>query len=54
MDKNQTGIENRRFRVHHVVEALLDPQYWLLFILTIVVCISPPTPGHNGIADMDG
>ncbi|KAF8251460.1 MFS general substrate transporter [Wilcoxina mikolae CBS 423.85] len=40
MDKNQTGIENRRFRVHHVVEALMDPQYWLLFILTILCSLS--------------
>ncbi|PFH55092.1 hypothetical protein XA68_10757 [Ophiocordyceps unilateralis] len=43
---NQTGIQSRRFRPKEVVEALLDPQIWLLVIavmlLTSVILPSAP------------
>jgi len=38
VERNQTGISSRRFIPKHVVEALLDPQFYLLFVLTVLVC----------------
>lgn len=34
---NQTGIENKKFRIAHVREILLDLQLWLLTLNTILV-----------------
>ncbi|GAB7339551.1 hypothetical protein MBLNU457_6161t1 [Dothideomycetes sp. NU457] len=36
---NQTGIENHRFKVRQVVELLLDPQVWLLSIMTALLSV---------------
>ncbi|KAL9080602.1 MAG: hypothetical protein Q9157_000657 [Trypethelium eluteriae] len=33
---NQTGIVNRRFKIKHTLEVLLDPQIWLLILLMIL------------------
>ena len=37
---NQTGIQNRKFRASEILEALRDPQLWLL--LLSVILVSPP------------
>lgn len=34
---NRTGIENKHFKLSHVVELLLDVQIWFLTIITILV-----------------
>lgn len=34
---NRTGIENKNIKLGQLLEALLDPQLWLLTILTILV-----------------
>jgi MFS family permease len=36
---NQTGIENRKFRGKEIIEALLDPQIWLLLISVVLVSV---------------
>lgn len=36
---NQTGIESRKFRPKQIVEALLDPQMWLLTLSVVLVSI---------------
>ncbi|KAI1338203.1 allantoate permease [Xylariaceae sp. FL0016] len=33
--ENQTGIENKHFKAYQVVECFLDPQSWLLALITI-------------------
>ncbi|KAF2448067.1 MFS general substrate transporter [Karstenula rhodostoma CBS 690.94] len=33
--ENQTGIENKHFKWHQVVECLKDPQTWMLSLITI-------------------
>ena len=38
---NQTGIVNRTFTPHHLLEILLDPQMWLMVLLTILVRYTP-------------
>ncbi|EAQ88777.1 hypothetical protein CHGG_05396 [Chaetomium globosum CBS 148.51] len=37
---NQTGIENRKFRGKEIVEALLDPQIYLLLLSVILLSVS--------------
>lgn len=37
---NQTGIENRKFRGKEIVEALLDPQIWLLLVSVVLLSVS--------------
>lgn len=34
---NQTGIQNRKFRPKEILEAVLDPQIWLLLVSVILV-----------------
>jgi MFS family permease len=34
---NQTGIENRKFRAAEILEALVDPQIWLLLLSVVLV-----------------
>lgn len=34
---NQTGIENKRIKIGHVLEILTDIQLWLMVLLTILV-----------------
>jgi hypothetical protein len=34
---NQTGIQNRHFKLSHLKELVLDLQIWLLILLTILV-----------------
>jgi len=36
---NKTGVENRKFRGKEVVEALLDPQVYLLLLAVVLVCL---------------
>jgi hypothetical protein len=33
---NQTGIENKKFKLNHVLESVKDPQIWLLFLITAI------------------
>lgn len=35
---NQTGIQNKKFKPSQIVEVLVDPQLWLMTLLTILVC----------------
>lgn len=37
---NQTGVQNKRFKAGHVIEALLDVQIWLLTLITMLISIS--------------
>ncbi|KAH8653785.1 major facilitator superfamily domain-containing protein [Xylariales sp. PMI_506] len=37
---NQTGIENRTFRPKEILEALADPQLWLLFFANVCISVS--------------
>ncbi|KAK3301752.1 major facilitator superfamily domain-containing protein [Chaetomium strumarium] len=37
---NQTGIENRKFRAAEIVEALVDPQIWLLLLSVVLLSVS--------------
>ncbi|KAI9838580.1 MAG: hypothetical protein M1819_004892 [Sarea resinae] len=37
---NETGIENRQFKLSQVIEALFDIQIWLLILIVILVSIS--------------
>lgn len=37
---NKTGVQNRHFKVRHVLEAALDVQLWLLTLITICISIS--------------
>ena len=41
---NKTGIENKRFRIEEIIEALLDPQLYLLLLSVVLVSRSQPTP----------
>ncbi|KAK4120285.1 MFS general substrate transporter [Parathielavia appendiculata] len=37
---NQTGVENRKFRGKEIIEALLDPQVYLLLLAVILLSVS--------------
>ncbi|KAL2127907.1 hypothetical protein VTI74DRAFT_9995 [Chaetomium olivicolor] len=37
---NQTGVENRKFRAKEIVEALLDPQIYLLLLSVVLLSVS--------------
>ncbi|KYK55170.1 MFS transporter [Drechmeria coniospora] len=37
---NQTGIENKKFRAKEILEAILDPQIWLLIASVILLSVS--------------
>ncbi|KAL2166170.1 hypothetical protein VTG60DRAFT_3176 [Thermothelomyces hinnuleus] len=37
---NQTGVQNRKFRAKEIVEALLDPQIWLLLLSVVLLSVS--------------
>lgn len=41
---NQTGIENRRFKLSQVIEIFMDIQLWLMTVLTILVDEGAPVP----------
>jgi MFS family permease len=49
VSENQTGILNTHFTPSHLIEILLDPQLWLLTVLTILVCGN----NHNLIPKSD-
>ena len=38
---NQTGMKNIHFKFSHVLEILMDPQIWLLTIITMLVSPAP-------------
>lgn len=37
---NQTGVQSRKFRPKEILEALLDPQIWLLLLSVILLSVS--------------
>lgn len=37
---NQTGIQNRKFRFKEIIEALLDPQIYLLLVSVVLLSVS--------------
>ncbi|KAL6696483.1 major facilitator superfamily domain-containing protein [Trichoderma pleuroticola] len=37
---NQTGIQSRKFRPKEILEALLDPQIWLLLLSVVLLSVS--------------
>ncbi|SAM81323.1 related to allantoate permease [Ustilago bromivora] len=41
--ENQTGVQNRKFKMDHVWEAVKDPQMWALFLINLLNTI--PTGG---------
>lgn len=38
--ENQTGVQNTRFKLAHMGQALLDIQLWLLTLITVLISIS--------------
>ncbi|RMZ79259.1 hypothetical protein DV737_g3531, partial [Chaetothyriales sp. CBS 132003] len=40
ISSNQTGVQNTHFKFGHVVEVLLDPQMYLMTLMTILISIS--------------
>ncbi len=44
---NQTGIENRKFRLKEIVEALLDPQLYLMLLSVILVSVRLQSPASG-------
>lgn len=45
---NQTGIENKKFKLKQAVESLRDPQIWLLFLITSISNIPNAATGSFG------
>lgn len=45
---NQTGIENKKFKINQALEALRDPQIWLLFLITSISNIPNAALGSFG------
>lgn len=41
---NRTGIQNKNYKFSQLLEMLLDPQLYLMTILTILVCTCPSDP----------
>jgi len=37
---NQTGIDNKKFRIEEILEALLDPQLYLLLLAVVLLSVS--------------
>lgn len=37
---NKTGIQNKHFKIRHVLEVLMDVQLWLLTLITVLISIS--------------
>ncbi|KAJ0413375.1 major facilitator superfamily domain-containing protein [Aspergillus carlsbadensis] len=48
--ENETGIDNRKFKAYQAKEALIDPNFWLLSLLTIANCI--PNGGVSAFAPL--
>ena len=44
---NQTGIENRKFRLSEIVEALTDPQLYLMLLSVILVSAQSQNPASG-------
>lgn len=40
VSSNQTGIQNKRYKLSQMLEVLWDPQLWLLTLNAILVCVS--------------
>ncbi|PVH89934.1 MFS general substrate transporter [Cadophora sp. DSE1049] len=40
ISENRTGVENRHLEVKQLVELLLDPQIWMLFLINCLIAIS--------------
>lgn len=38
ISSNKTGIRNSKFQPKQIIEAVLDPQLWLLTLIVILVC----------------
>jgi len=47
---NQTGMQNRQFRVEQLLEALRDPQMWCYCL--IAICTTLPTSGLGAFANL--
>lgn len=47
---NQTGVQNRKFRIEQLWEALGDPQMWCY--CAIAVCTTLPTSGLGAFANI--
>ena len=37
--QNHTGIENRKYKLYQIKEALTDPQAWMLTAIALLQCI---------------
>ena len=48
--KNQTGLQNRKFRKEQATEALMDPQSWCYCL--IAICTTLPTSGLGAFANI--
>lgn len=47
---NQTGMQNRKFRVEHVKDAFTDPQMYCYCL--IAICTTLPTSGLGAFANI--
>ncbi|KAF9884949.1 hypothetical protein FE257_000858 [Aspergillus nanangensis] len=47
---NQTGIQNRKFKIEQVVDALTDPQVWAYSLINL--CTTLPTAGLSSFANI--
>jgi len=45
---NQTGIENKKFKLNQALASLADPQIWLLFLITSISNIPNAALGSFG------
>ncbi len=45
---NQTGIENKKFKLHQAIESLKDPQIWFIFLINAVSNIPNAANGSFG------
>ena len=45
---NQTGIENKKFKLKQALASIADPQIWLLFLITSISNIPNAATGSFG------
>jgi len=45
---NQTGIENKKFKLKQALSSLWDPQIWLLFLITSISNVPNAATGSFG------
>ncbi|EXJ53447.1 uncharacterized protein A1O5_13315 [Cladophialophora psammophila CBS 110553] len=54
LQKNQTGIQTRRFKPHQVLEAFTDPQLWLICVTGFAFAFATAALGSFGAIVLSG